>query len=1107
MPGYLDNIEIVEENVTGNIDYLKGNVFQKIEATIDVRFETYIQLITDEGMIFDDPRRRANFSSINNRNWIRDNTITGRFEGFAVGDEIEIANATTGANDGTYLIAEKPNDSEVRLTDTLGSFVTLTQNLNEETATIYLSETPLGFVFDYGLIENQEGTNFNSKVDGSLMRYELDAGAGATNLPSAATAMSAVGKKDWQLSLGSEGVTVERTSSSSDEDNGLYTFQIVHTFFIHPFYLPNQVLDIYNITNNTIRSPKQPPIYFAYQDCLKYVFRARAHRTLQDPNVFQELLVDDKDGNTGWFDEEYNGGTAEYVKSRIEYSSTTGAVDRDTTVSITCDVDCSGASGQPEYCCVNFILLPEEDDDIRFRNQFLYQNYIWDRAEQQAAAIAVNGENNGTGYQVIQNVELTQSTPSANEAQVTFDVNFGSDAQAAIDALSNKNYLIAIYFVANAQTAQRANYTTVLFDVNQVQVEIPAATVTTVNEILFHDQNNNTTVSNNHEIKVEDEIVIDSLIQLDRSSLDAQIDSIACQIIATDGTDVVVLEEQVFDLSQATIIGDVRFINQTLTAPFNVSSSEIRKEYKCYRSTSQDSGSSYAYRTQFPFLFRWEYWEQLISTVQPGDFLDTSQDFNGFNQDWIRLGALSGWDIKFRTSTDVVVGASTSTIVTDETLTEKDYLSNTSEWDDLEWTSYDGATQISYLSNAYIMTNKRTKLEFSVEYQGVDPIDQTDVYMVFRLYPKEAGTNIANDSFSSVWDREGLGVWTSNDGSTAGSGLITITENAGVFTGTAYIDHTKLPAGVTDFTLSASINRNTATSRPDWGDVFTQDLKALKVIDFNPPSISTADNPFKVCCYPLKVFGDLSDTDTYKNDFNGFLKAFPIQYSVTMKLEKYNESTATWASVGTLSNQVSRTKNNLTYYGHKVEWRDYLSSDGEGKYRFKWETSSGSLYSNEYCLYEYSQRLVDQTVRIEYTWNSVIGDENQTEIRDFAGMEWPNQIRLCDSVFYGRRGTFEKEQVRLQSGEEKTVKKSFRETYTLEVRRASMEMHKELMYGVLMADEILVCDYNSENADSFVDVSIEINSGYEPNYQGARPYPSVEFELIDKFDNRRKLYS
>jgi len=122
-------------------------------------------------------------------------------------------------------------------------------------------------------------------------------------------------------------------------------------------------------------------------------------------------------------------------------------------------------------------------------------------------------------------------------------------------------------------------------------------------------------------------------------------------------------------------------------------------------------------------------------------------------------------------------------------------------------------------------------------------------------------------------------------------------------------------------------------------------------------------------------------------------------------------------------------------------------------------------------------------------------------------MDWTSQLRICDSVFYGRRGGFEKETQRLETGEELSVKKSFREEYTLEMRKAGMAVHKFLMYDVLMADEILVCDYNSENADAFVDLSVEINSGYEPNYEGSRPYPSVEVTFIDKYNQRRKLYS
>jgi hypothetical protein len=1108
MPGYLENIDIELENCSGSIDYLAGNIFQKVQVTTTVRFETWINLLIDEEMIFADPQMRTS-------DWIRDNTTTGRWKYFNVGDEINISNANTGANNGSYLISEKLSDSLVRVTDTMGSSVTLTQALQESAAEIRLVQDPLGMTYDYGLIENSEGTNFRSKVDSNEMRYELS--TTSSYLPAAVTQMTAVGKKSWQLG----GISVENKTTSGERDNSTYTYEFVHTLYIHPFYLDHQLTELADIVNNTPATPLTAPRYFKHLACLKLVQRMRAYRdSSQDPNVYQELIVDDINGNTGWFDEEYNGGTPEYEieAGTLTYedanANTLTALELANTTSVSFTITELG-SEIAQYACVNFIALPEDDADYKNLNTLLYENYVWDRALLTAGSGAVNGENFGSGYQVISNLDCTVNVGSID---VTLDFDFGADAQAKINTLADKRYLIAVYVWGNGLTASTANFTTLLLDVNKFITYIPDNTIDVDNDILFHDQNEVSNVQATPIIKVEDEIVIDTTILLDRSSLDVQFDAIRGQVIATDATDTAVLHEIEFDLSQQPLVGDVRFINATHRTPFNVNSSEIRAEYRLFRDTSQDAGNDYAYRLQFPWLYRWEYWEQLLINSLPADFLDTSLDFNGYNHDWYRLSALAGWDIKYRISADLVTAdGTTTTIVSDETLTDKDYDSNT-EWDYEEILCFDGATALTYSSDPYIMTNKRTKVQANFTYTGADPIDENDVFMVARLIPKENGTYIANDSFSSVWNRDGLGAWTSNDGSTAGNGKIVITENAGVFTGTAYIDHEKLPDGVTEYTISWSVSRNTeAAAQSDWGEVFTQNVLALEVIDFDPSKIVKDDNPYRDCCLPLEVYASSSDTDSYKNDFTGFLKGFPLQYTVTMYLQRYDDTNG-WqdeanlngsSAYGTPYAQGFQTRDNMTYIGYKLEWRDVLTdaSLGEGKYRIRYDFGTNELFSESYCLREYYQDKVDRTVRITYNWNSVIGDQDQTKQRDFSGFDWDNQIRLNNAMLWQRRGSFEKETVRFQNGKERSVSKNYREEYTLEVTAQDMDTLKKIVYDILMADDILIADYNSLNVDNFVDVAVEVNGNFEPNYDNSRPYPSVEIEFIDKYDNRRKLYS
>jgi hypothetical protein len=62
---FLESREIAPENVTGNVDYLKGNIFQKMTATFQVRCETWVQLATNRSINIGDQNFKTN-------DWITD---------------------------------------------------------------------------------------------------------------------------------------------------------------------------------------------------------------------------------------------------------------------------------------------------------------------------------------------------------------------------------------------------------------------------------------------------------------------------------------------------------------------------------------------------------------------------------------------------------------------------------------------------------------------------------------------------------------------------------------------------------------------------------------------------------------------------------------------------------------------------------------------------------------------------------------------------------------------------------------------------------------------------------------------------------------------------
>ena len=303
-----------------------------------------------------------------------------------------------------------------------------------------------------------------------------------------------------------------------------------------------------------------------------------------------------------------------------------------------------------------------------------------------------------------------------------------------------------------------------------------------------------------------------------------------------------------------------------------------------------------------------------------------------------------------------------------------------------------------------------------------------------------------------------------------------------------------------------------------WGEVTKQNIVVLSEITPDP-ILPIDSNPFKKCCYDLKVFADTTDSDIYKNDYSSSLQIFPSNYSsVTMKLQKSEDGV--WVDKATLSNDTYgtfyalgfRTVDNNNYVGYKIQWRKVLdesvSGFGPGKYRIHFDGGTASKYSYEYCLSPYTSLMADQTVRITWLWNSVIGDYNSEETRDFVGMEWLNQIRYSNSIFGYKKAPFTTESTLYDSGKEVSYKKNFREEYKLEMRYLPNELAEIVVYDILQADDIWITDYNSENnSGSYVEKNVEINGEYSPSYANKRPELLLELNFIDKFNNRDKKYS
>ena len=97
---FLEKRELEPENVTGNVDYLKGNIFQKMTFVCEVRCETWITLSTTRSVTFKDPY-------FNTDDWVTDYSRGNAFAEFNVGDTIKVVDTNVPANNNEFIIREK----------------------------------------------------------------------------------------------------------------------------------------------------------------------------------------------------------------------------------------------------------------------------------------------------------------------------------------------------------------------------------------------------------------------------------------------------------------------------------------------------------------------------------------------------------------------------------------------------------------------------------------------------------------------------------------------------------------------------------------------------------------------------------------------------------------------------------------------------------------------------------------------------------------------------------------------------------------------------------------------------------------------------------------
>ena len=600
----LDNGEDFTLNTSTFTNFLKGNSGGKYKAIHDIGvewFSTATQVGTTiiNGFTF---TATADTIARDQGSWIDD--------GFKLGDTIKTV-TTSGTNDGTYTIS---NITDTVLTCSGAGF----SNQVDGDAIVVGFTTLNDVEFQYGLIENGEQINFNSKIDGNVQKYRLE-GVSATP-----TAMNPVGiQKTWQngsveVSTGA-GNPINITNGALNYSATHTSFLIEHEFILFPTYLDGEIDNV--VDGN-------PPELWATDKCLKYVFSIYMANTLSDPNSFHygqdELLL----GNTGWIDETYNGNAANFSINSISYADSSGnpanGILRSGATDVTVVVDTDLTINTSTKFALTHFLLPDEDQykGASVQSSTLEENFLFENFVTQFGATDPDGD-------ILKNVVGT--VVSASQGSITFTVQY--DSVDELDKIRAGNHCFLGLLIQDASTAN----TQMMLKLGADEMVASAFGDDETGLISFADFNlyqhpeddgDPADGSTSVQAYVEDKLLSSFTFEIDNDG--PVVDKVTARLVAYNSTtgDFFDIQKEEYDFTIYPQVGGIQQINLDTTRAFKLASGSDFNKVDCSITSSGAKDTTYTFN--WAFAFDWADYKALASANSA--FYDSAELNNGLNQ-------------------------------------------------------------------------------------------------------------------------------------------------------------------------------------------------------------------------------------------------------------------------------------------------------------------------------------------------------------------------------------------------------------------------------------------------------------------------------------------
>jgi hypothetical protein len=934
--------------------------------------------------------------------------------------------------------------------------------------TLKAIKSPQAVEFQFNLTKNGVQSN-DSLIDGELNRFVYN---GAHLLAVNGTgSFTQLGNKSGGI-FGSAYPVITRLADTTASIYSYKNFKVTFQFVDWTIYNEN---DIYTAGN-----------------CVAPYITVKTYPLIGNPNGVQKDTNGAKEANTGYFNENYNGGQNPYtIITPISWTDlSNNPIDK---------MNYLGASkfsvGLTDPFAPNSASRYRIGLAFRPKNEDLYKNKLSSMANNimlitplydfapslSPSPLVFQGATNDEGV----SFQLTNLMFAQTSGAVGIFGKVTPNAQAVdfFNDLSDgeREMLLWVEIKNPATSGQNTS--------NEVNVLIyeddcyPAPTIASqipdvISEVLLDHDGNDVNYSGLgiQETVTQDDCVYEIDILLEKNKeYDGVRSAISVRsIIPVDSFE---LESIFLSFANVPFINGIYEVNEITSRNFNLPASANRNSISVTRNTAEDTATKYGITIRYSFLNDWRYW--LAQPNADNYFFDQNFPNNNKNKDWQHYQQ-EPYNLYVDTYLRVA---------------GVDFYNHFKYFDATYEQGNATCTRTLTNSNGDVISNLMDNeiINLQVDFNWLDStfVNGTE-WVEFTIEDFEAGSRYIS---SSIFER----------GAVAGNPFINNLINV------SYIGSQTIRATAQINTALINANKVSLSYRVYSEGRFKTNnspiyLNYRKKEDFNvvklPSGLQPEDRGLIECCCAYDVYADLTSNDSWKNDVKGvYLKRSTSGDTATFKIKDCNNNVLT--NYGTV---LSFPNDPLTK-GFVYNWKQYLQTYGAGVYTISVDYSisgiTGTLIFGAFNLQQYSLAKLDETIRLKSLFNSYSMEENI----DFTGSNFVDTVRVAG--YFGLMQPNVEVNNLIDKGRKmvKTTREYLR-SYELTCEPLTSCESPLILKHLLNEDGCFISDYNISNHsylynDFPVIVSGEINCEYPSNARLMR----LKATFNDITKNKKSMYN